>query len=153
MTNIVPFPKKPCFLAPSREGPIPHYEFTDEELGRLCRWYSAMRYAFPKMQAVMAVCHDEKVSAIGLYGEGGATPSCLLSKHEAEGRTYLLWATDQDSPRVIGSLSEITDAQIIAIAPPRNEASWLDAGGWMKVFANRTIAGAMRNGGFSPSPA
>lgn len=129
------------------------YEFTSEELAKLCRWYSAMKYAFPQVQGVMAVCHDEKVSAIGLYGEGGTSPNCLLSKHETAERIYLLWATEQDRPRVINSLSEITDAQINAIAPPRNEATWLDAVGWMKVFANRTIAGALPSASLSPSPA
>jgi len=153
MTNVIPFPKQMEPASARRNGPVPAYEFTAEELDQLCRWYSAMRYAFPQVQGVMAVCHNEKVSAIGLYGESGATPNCLLSKHEAAGRIYLLWATDHDPPRIIGSLAEITDAQIIAIAPPCNESSWLDAVGWMKVFAGRTIAGALPDAGLLPNPA
>ena len=153
MTNIVPFPKRPGAIQLTRVGPVTAYEFTDEELATLCRWYSAMRYAFPLVQGVMAVCHTERVSAVGLYGESGTTPNCLLSKHEAEGRIYLLWATDQDPPRAIDTLAQITDAQIAAIAPPSNEAGWLDPTGWMKIYANRTIAGPLPTAGLSPSPA
>ncbi len=153
MTNIIPFPRRPGAMS-KRDGLTPApYEFTDEELAQLCRWYSAMRYAFPRIQGVMAVCHNEKVSAIGLYGEGGTSPNCLLSKHEAGGRITLLWAAEPDRPRVIDSLAEITDAQITAIAPPRNEATWLDAIAWMKVFTNRTVAGVLPHVGLSPSPA
>jgi hypothetical protein len=153
MTNIIPFPKR-SRPVPPRGGMLPTpYEFTGEELATLCRWYSAMRYAFPRTQGVMVVCHDEKVSAIGLYGDGGASPNCLLSKHEAAGRITFLWTTEPDRPRVIGSLTEITDAQITAIAPPRNEASWLDVIAWMAVFTNRTIAGVLPHVGLSPSPA
>src|ERR1700722_19333839 len=108
MTNIIPFPRRPVLMS-KRDGMMPApYEFTDEELATLCRWYSAMRYAFPRIQGVMAVCHNEKVSAIGLYGEGGTSPNCLLSKHEAAGRITLLWTTKPDRPRLIGSLAEIT---------------------------------------------
>jgi hypothetical protein len=153
MTNIIPFPKRPTPSSKRDGAPYASYEFTDQELDTLCRWYSAMRYAFPRVQGVMAVCHNEKVSAIGLYGEGGTSPSCLLSKHEADGRITLLWATEPDRPRVIASLADVTDAQITAIAPPRNESTWLDAIAWMKVFTNRTIAGVFTQIGVSPSPA
>jgi len=153
MTNIIPFPKKAGHIQLIRRRTLPPYEFNDNELATLCRWYSAMRYAFPQVQGVMAVCHNERVSAIGLYGEGGTTPNCLLSKHEAEGATYLLWTTDQDPPRAIASLAEIIDAQIVAIAPPSNEAVWLDPVSWTTVFANRTIAGALPAAGLSPGPA
>jgi hypothetical protein len=153
MTNIVPFPKRSDHsTATPSTAPAP-YEFTTEELNQLCRWYSAMKYAFPQLQGIMAVCHQERVSAVGLYGKGGTTPNCLISKHDAEGRIYLLWATEQDPPRIIRAIAEITDAQILAIAPPRNEASWLDAVGWMQVLANRTIGQAGELGGFLPSPA
>jgi hypothetical protein len=140
MTNIIPFPGnafpasgmagEPGALAPRR------YEFTAEELAGLCRWYSAMKYAFPSLEGVMSVCHKRRFAAIGLYGAGGGTPSCLLSKHdEAEG-AYFLWRTDQDPPRRLRRLGEITDAQIGAIAPPRNEARWLDLIGWMAIVRN-----------------
>ena len=46
-----------------------------------------------------------------------------------------------------------TDAQIIAIEPPRNEASWLDVVGWMKVLASRTIGGHVETTELSSSPA
>ncbi len=103
MTNIVPFPKRVGLGEPiPLEAAGAPYEFTPDELAKLCRWYSAMKYAFPRVQGVMAVCHNERVSAIGLYGEGGRTPNCLISKHEADGRTCLIWATEQDPPRLIG---------------------------------------------------
>src|SRR6266849_10439583 len=141
MTNVIPFPRCTEHRPMPRSGTIAAYEFTTAELDRLCRWYSAMKYAFPRIQGVMTVSHKEKVSAVGLYGQDGTTPNCLISTHEWEGAIYLMWATDQDSPRVISAISEITDAQIIAIEPPRNEASWLDVVGWMKVLASRTIGG------------
>jgi hypothetical protein len=153
MTNIVIFPNRRGPASTKFAGSTPAYEFTSEELTILCRWYSAMRYAFPQVQGVMAVCHNERVSAVGLYGEAGTAPNCLLSKHEAKGRIYLLWATERDPPRIIDSLSEVTDAQITAIAPPCNEASWLDVVGWMKVFADRTIAGGLPPATMSPHPA
>ena len=153
MTNVIPFPKNPGHPSPLQPEPASPYEFTDDELARLCRWYSAMKYAFPRIQGVMTVSHKEKVSAVGLYGQDGTTPNCLISKHEWEGSIYLMWATDQDSPRVIHGISEITDAQIIAIEPPRNEASWLDVVGWMKVLASRTIGGHLDATELSSSPA
>jgi len=142
MTNIVPFPKRAGLVEISRVGtPLP-YEFNDDELAALCRWYSAMRYAFPAVQAVMAVCRSERLSAIGLYGEGGTTPNCLLTKHEADDVTHFVWVTDQDPPRTIATLREITETQIAAIAPPPDEAAWLDHAGWSKVGATRTFAGS-----------
>jgi hypothetical protein len=153
MTNVVPFPKNPGRPSVPPSEPIFPHEFTSDELARLCRWYSAMKYAFPQVQGVMTVSHKDKVSAVGLYGRDGTTPNCLLSKHESEGSIYLMWATDQDPPRVIGAISEITDAQIIAIEPPRNEASWLDVVGWMKVLASRTIGGHLDATELSSNPA
>jgi hypothetical protein len=138
MSKILPFPKKP------QHRPVePHaaalHEFSAEELAILCRWYSAMKFAFPQVQGVMTACHKDRVSAVGLYGKGGSSPNCLISKHEMDGQVFLLWATDHDQPRVIAALTEITDAQIVAIAPPRNEATWLDLVGWMQILAERTV--------------
>lgn len=153
MTNVIPFPRCTEHRAISRSGPAAAYEFTAAELAKLCRWYSAMKYAFPQIQGVMTVSHKEKVSAVGLYGRDGTTPNCLISKHETDERVYLLWATDPDPPRVIASISEITDAQIIAIEPPRNESSWLDVVGWMKVLASRTVGGHLDTTELSSNPA
>lgn len=153
MTNVIAFPRGTERRAIPRTGSAAPYEFTDAELTKLCRWYSAMKYAFPQLQGVMTVSHKEKVSAVGLYGRDGTTPNCLISKHEAHERVYLLWATDPDPPRIIASISEITDAQIIAIEPPRNEASWLDVVGWMKVLASRTIGGHLDANELSSNPA
>jgi hypothetical protein len=153
MTNVIAFPRCSEHRAKPRSGGTAAYEFTAAELAKLCRWYSAMKYAFPQLQGVMTVSHKEKVSAVGLYGQGGTTPNCLISKHEADQRVYLLWATDPDPPRVITSIDEITDAQIIAIEPPRNEASWLDVVGWMNVLASRTIGGHLDATEMSSNPA
>jgi hypothetical protein len=153
MTNVIAFPRSTEHRAKPRSGGAAAYEFTAAELAKLGRWYSAMKYAFPRLQGVMTVSHKEKVSAVGLYGQGGTTPNCLISKHEADERIYLLWATDPDPPRIIASIDEITDAQIIAIEPPRNEASWLDMVGWMNVLASRTIGGHLDAAEFSSNPA
>ena len=153
MTNVIAFPRCTEHRAKPGSGGTAPYEFTAAELAKLCRWYSAMKYAFPQIQGVMTVSHKEKVSAVGLYGRGGTTPNCLISKHEADGRIYLLWATDPDPPRVISAIDEITDAQIIAIEPPRNEASWLDMVGWMNVLASRTIGGHLDTAEMSSNPA
>jgi hypothetical protein len=148
MTNIINFPRTACTApampANQEEAAPPPYDFSAEELAKLYRWYSAMKYAFPQTQGVMTVCHDRKISAIGLYGEDGRAPNCLISKHSYRGETYLLWATEQDPPRRIDSVCEITERQIGAIAPPRNEASWLDIVGWMAIFAGRTTPEGLR---------
>src|SRR5258708_16074783 len=153
MTNVIPFPRCTESRPLPRSDVIAAYEFTAAELAKLCRWYSAMKYAFPQVQGVMTVSHKERVSAVGLYGQGGTTPNCLISKHEADERVYLLWATDHDPPRVIASIAEITDAQIIAIEPPRNEASWLDMVGWMDGLASRTIGGHLDAAELPSTPA
>jgi hypothetical protein len=137
MSKILQFPKRPQHRTIEPEA-TPLHEFSPEELAALCRWYSAMKFAFPQVQGVMTVCHKDRVSAVGLYGKGGCSPNCLISKHEMDGQVFLLWATDHDQPRVIAAVADITDAQIIAIDPPRNEASWLDLVGWMKILAERT---------------
>jgi hypothetical protein len=153
MTNVIVFPRCTKHRPKPRAAGKAAYEFTTAELAKLCRWYSAMKYAFPQVQGVMTVSHKEKVSAIGLYGQGGTTPNCLISKHVTNDRVYLLWATDPDPPRVIASIAEITDAQITAIEPPPNEASWLDMGGWMSVLASRTIGGHLDTAELSSNPA
>jgi hypothetical protein len=137
MSKILPFPNKLHHRAVEpRSAAL--YEFSAEELATLCRWYSAMKFAFPQVQGVMTICHNDRVSAVGLYGKGGCSPNCLISKHEMDGQVFLLWANDQDQPRVITAVGDITDAQIVAIAPPRNEAAWLDLVGWMRILAERT---------------
>jgi hypothetical protein len=138
MTNIIPFPgnahgaSRAATLLASGERP---YEFTPIELSALCRWYSAMKFAFPAIEGVMTVCHRRRMSAVGLYGRIGAAPSCLLSKHERNGRPYLMWAAEPDVPCEIGSVEELIRRQIGAIAPPRNERRWLDIPGWEAIVA------------------
>jgi hypothetical protein len=117
-----------------------NYEFTETELGVLCRWFSAMKYAFPGTEGVMIVSHLESYSAVGLYNRTGRAPNCLVAKHEAREGVHFFWSTEFDPPRLIGDLSEITNAHIRAIRPPRNEKDWLDPAGWGRVYASRLIA-------------
>jgi hypothetical protein len=116
------------------------YEFTEGELAALCRWFSAMKYAFPGTEGVMVVSHQQGYSAVGLYHPAHGGPNCLVAKHEVGGSAKFFWSTEVDPPRAIDDLSEITDAHIRAIQPPRNEKGWLDPTGWMGVYAARTIA-------------
>ena len=133
MTNIIPFPGN-ARSASRLAGDRP-YEFTADEMRLLCRWYSAMKYAFPSVEGVMTICPSRRMSAVGLYGRSGLAPSCLLSKHERGGRPYLLWAADPDQPREIASVAELIERQIGAIRPPRNERRWLDEAGWQAIVA------------------
>ncbi len=147
-TNVIPFPPRIRSGKSAAEsgyltGPG-QYEFTDSELAALCRWFSAMKYAFPGTEGVMIVSHQESYSAVGLYNRAGGAPNCLIAKHEVGGITRFFWSTEGDLPRVINDLSEITDAHIRAIRPPRNEKGWLDPTGWMGVYAARMITTAVQ---------
>ena len=143
-TNIVPFPLSVRGVRPSADpasDPSPtKYEFTEPELAALCRWFSAMKYAFPGTEGVMMVNHQDHYSAVGLYNRAGGAPNCLVAKHEVGGAARFFWSTEGDPPRPISDLSVITDAHIRAICPPRNEKGWLDPIGWMGVYASRLIA-------------
>lgn len=144
--NIVPFPlprrvTRAAADGAARAGPG-KYEFTEGELAALCRWFSAMKYAFPGTEGVMIVSHQERYSAVGLYNRAGNAPNCLVAKREVGGSTQFFWSTEVDPPRAINSIFEITDAHIRAIHPPRNEKGWLDLAGWMGVYAARLIATA-----------
>jgi len=146
-TNVVPFPlprRAARNVAQGASGQPAKYEFTEDELAALCRWFSAMRYAFPGTEGVMIVSHQESYSAVGLYNHGGRAPNCLIAKHEVCGVTRFFWSTEGDPPQTIADLSEITDAHIRAIRPPRNEKGWLDPIGWMGVYAARMIATAVQ---------
>ena len=143
-TNVVRFPlerrpsNSPRLKASSRDPG--GYEFTEGELAALCRWFSAMKYAFPGTEGVMVVSHQHGYSAVGLYHPARGVPNCLVAKHESGGNARFFWSTEVDPPRAIDDLREITDAHIRAIQPPRNEKGWLDPTGWMGVYASRTIA-------------
>jgi hypothetical protein len=144
-TNVIPFPLKPGAKRPTADGGAAgRHEFTEQELAALCRWFSAMKYAFPGTEGVMIVSHQEGYSAVGLYNPGGSAPNCLIAKHEVGGTMRFFWSTEGDPPRLINDLSEITDAHIRAIQPPRNEKGWLDPIGWMGVYAARMIATAVQ---------
>lgn len=147
-TNVIPFPpmvKMRRSAAAGKPRPTPgDYEFTEKELAALCRWFSAMKYAFPGTEGVMIVSHQDNYSAVGLYNRHGGAPNCLIAKQQVDGFTRFFWSTEGDPPRVVNDLSEITDAHIRAIQPPRNEKGWLDPIGWMGVYAGRMIATAIQ---------
>src|SRR4051794_466828 len=124
--------------------PRRQYEFNEDELAALCRWFSAMKYAFPGTEGVMIVSHQQSYSAVGLYNAAGGAPNCLIAKHEGGGTTRFFGPPEGAPPRVIDDLSEITDAHIRAIEPPRNEKGWLDPTGWMGVYTTRLIATAVQ---------
>ena len=147
-TNVIPFPamiRARRFAAQGAPYSAPgDYEFTENELDALCRWFSAMKYAFPGTEGVMIVSHQQNYSAVGLYNPAGGAPNCLVAKHEVAGSTRFFWSTEGDPPQAISGLAEITDAHIRAIRPPRNEKGWLDPTGWMGVYATRMIATAVQ---------
>ena len=147
-TNVIPFPPRPWAKKSAGGGDVASgrgdYEFTEQELSALCRWFSAMRYAFPGTEGVMIVSHQEMYSAVGLYSHAGGAPNCLVAKHDVGGTARFFWSTEGDPPRTIADLSEITDAHIRAIQPPRNEQGWLDPIGWMGVYAARMITTAVQ---------
>jgi hypothetical protein len=143
-TNIVPF-RLAVQATPPRIGDASltapsKYEFTEQELTVLCRWFSAMKYAFPGTEGVMIVSHQENYSAVGLYNRNGGAPNCLVAKHEARDGVRFFWSTESDPPRPMRDLADIVNAQIRAIRPPRNEKGWLDPVGWTGVYASRLIA-------------
>ena len=145
-TNVVPFPSRrrgARAAADARKGPAA-YEFTERELSALCRWFSAMKYAFPGTEGVMIVSHQECYSAVGLYNHAGGAPNCLVAKHEVGGLAQFFWSTEGDPPRPIDNILEITNAHIRAIRPPRDEKGWLDPAGWMGVYASRVVAAAVQ---------
>jgi hypothetical protein len=142
-TNVIPFPlisqsRRSAEGRPRLAGG--EYEFTEGELTSLCRWFSAMKYAFPGTEGVMVVSHQENYSAVGLYNRRGGAPNCLVAKQQVGGSPRFFWSTEGDPPRVINELEEITDAHIRAIRPPRDEKGWLDPTGWMGVYTARLIA-------------
>jgi hypothetical protein len=143
-TNVVRFPlavpSPPSRVDAASSPALSRYEFTEAELARLCRWFSAMKYAFPGTEGVMIVSHQESYSAVGLYNRAGGAPNCLVAKHEAGGKARFFWSTEFDPPHAIEDLSEITNAHIRAIRPPRDEKGWLDPEGWTGVYASRLIS-------------
>jgi hypothetical protein len=147
-TNVIRFPISLRARRQAGEGTTTQapgeYEFTEKELADLCRWFSAMKYAFPGTEGVMVVSHLDSYSAVGLYNQAGGAPNCLIAKHRVGGATRFFWSTEGDPPRIINDLSEITDAHIRAIRPPRDEKGWLDPAGWMGVYATRMIAAAVQ---------
>src|SRR5438132_9137507 len=81
-TNVVPFPLtvRGVRSAGDTAGSPTSYEFTEEELAALCRWVSAMKYAFPGTEGVMMVNHHESYSAVVLDNQARAAPNCLVPK-------------------------------------------------------------------------
>jgi hypothetical protein len=146
-TNIVPFPlavQGPPRVGGAKLAMASSHEFTESELAVLCRWFSAMKYAFPGTEGVMIVSHQDNYSAVGLYSRVSGAPNCLIAKHRVGPGVRFFWSTEFDPPRPIGDLSEIINAHIRAIRPPRDEKGWLDPAGWMGVYASRLITAQLQ---------
>ena len=125
-TNVVSFPLtvRDVRSAAKKACSPTSYEFTEGELAALCRWFSAMKYAFPGTEGVMMVNHQESYSAVGLYNRAGGAPNCLVAKHEVSGAAQFFWSTEFDPPRPIKDLSEITNA---SATPTRSSISSMRA--------------------------
>src|SRR5690349_3002159 len=101
-----------CIPIPSgHSASEPEYVFTAAELETLCRWYSALKYAFPEADIFMVVSHKDRYSMVGIGNiNRRASPTGMLFKHIKDGRAAFSWLTEADTP--IGptaSLNEITD--------------------------------------------
>src|SRR5271154_739384 len=101
-TNVVRFPMgKRLAISPVAKASCRDpggYEFTEGELAALCRWFSAMKYAFPGTEGVMVVSHQHGYSAVGLYHPARGVPNCLVAKHEVSGNARFFWSTEVDPP-------------------------------------------------------
>jgi hypothetical protein len=128
-------------IAPGQFPSGPQYTFTSAEMEVLCRWYSALKYAFPEAEAFMVVSHKDRYSMVAISNiNGRATPTGMLFKHVEHGRAAFSWLTEADT--AIGptdSLDDITNGHIAAVACPSDEALWLDHSGWMRVVSERTV--------------
>ena len=86
-TNVIPFPatwRARRLLADCAPCTGPgDYEFTEKELDALCRWFSAMKYAFPGTEGVMIVSHQQNYSAVGLYHPAGGAPDDAARRFES----------------------------------------------------------------------
>jgi hypothetical protein len=134
-------PRSDILPIPSRQfASEPEYLFTVAEVETLCRWYSALKYAFPEADVFMVVSHKDRYSMVGISNiNRRASPTGVLFKHIEGGRPALSWHTEADT--TIGptaSLNEITDAHVAAVSCPADEAMWLDRAGWMTVLSERT---------------
>ena len=140
-SNVHPFPRAhqhaPVAL------PAAPYTFTEAELEILCRWYSALNYAFPGAEVFLVISHKDAYSMLGVTSPTGASPrpAGMLFKHLGEdGQPLFTWSTDGDikiGPTPV--LSEITELHIRAAAPPRDESHWLNRAGWNLVLEERTV--------------
>jgi hypothetical protein len=131
--DIIPIPSR-------QSASEPEYVFTVAELETLCRWYSAIKYAFPEADLFMVVSHKDRYSMVGISNiNRRASPTGMLFKHMKDGRAAFSWLTEADT--TIGpteSLNDITDPHIAAVACPADEAMWLNRGGWTTVLRERT---------------
>jgi hypothetical protein len=135
-------PRSDLISIPSRQSASePEYVFTVAELETLCRWYSALKYAFPEANAFMVVSHKDRYSIVGISNiNRRASPTGMLFKHIEGGRAAFSWLTEADTTSgPTESLNEITDPHIAVVACPADEATWLDRAGWLTILSERTI--------------
>jgi hypothetical protein len=145
-TMAVP-PAAEWTFAPHPEGTAdsPHqpYWFTEAERDTLCRWYSALRYAFPAAEFFIIVSGMDQSSMIGLSNlDGRSSLAGILFKRIENGLAIFTWLSEGNI--VLGPtriLSDITDRHIAAVECPVNEDAWLDRLGWEAVLNERTVYG------------
>jgi hypothetical protein len=117
------------------------YAFTAPELATLGRWYSALRFAFPGAEALLAVDHRTACAGIHIYRRmGGITPSCLVSKRVRDGHEEFYCVIEPSERRgPFATLGEITAPHMRAIGLPADEAQWLDLARWQRVLIGQVI--------------
>jgi hypothetical protein len=124
------------------------YAFTAPELAALGRWYSALRFAFPGAEALLAVDHRTACAGIHIYNRmGGITPSCVISKRVRDRLVEFYCVIGPGERRgAFATLAEITAPHMRAIGLPDDEAQWLDLTGWQRVLVDQVILDHPRAG-------
>src|SRR5919199_6459416 len=95
--NVHPFPRAHRHVPAA--PPPPPYIFTEAELEILCRWYSALSYAFPRAEVFLVISHKDAYSMVGVTSPTGACPqpAGMLFKHlGADGQPLFTWTTEGD---------------------------------------------------------
>jgi hypothetical protein len=139
--NVHPFPRAHRHV-PATPSPPP-YIFTEAELEILCRWYSALSYAFPRADVFLVISHKDAYSMVGVTSANSSSsqPAGMLFKHLGDdGQPLFAWITEGNvkiGPTPV--LSEITDLHIRAAGCPLDEGRWLNRAGRTAVLQERTV--------------
>jgi hypothetical protein len=148
MSSVIPSVSSPVEFDAESTVSSASYAFTAPELATLGRWYSALRFAFPGAEALLAVDHRTACAGIHIYNRmGGITPSCLVSKRVRDGHGEFYCVFEPGERRgPFATLAEITAPHMRAIGLPDVEAQWLDLAGWQRVLIGQVILDHPRAG-------